>query len=123
MKHRLALLASSALLLTAADFWNSKSYTEWSVKDLQKIMSDSPWAKKTSVLSLEGPSAAGLGGAAPSRGSGGGRGGPPAGGDDSAPAPLSEKGGGGGAPVDMPSAQVVVSWPVALPLKQASVKL
>src|SRR2546421_10891373 len=105
MKHRLALLASSALLLTAADFWSSKSYTEWSVKDLQKIMSDSPWAKKTSVLSLEGPSAAGLGGAAPSRG-GGGRGGPAAGGADSAPAPLSGKGGGGGVPVDMPYAQV-----------------
>src|SRR5580704_11488998 len=109
MQRYLALFASSALLLTAADVWNSKAYTEWSDKDLQKIMSDSPWAKRTSVLSLEGPTAPGIGGAAPGRG--GGRGGPSVGTDDSAPAPLSEKGGGGGGgggSVQMPSAEVVV---------------
>jgi hypothetical protein len=118
MKHHLALLASSALLLTAADVWNSKAYTEWSDKDLQKIMTDSPWAKKTSVLSLNGPSAPGLGG---TPGRGGGRGGPGAGGDESG-TPLSEKGGGGGPAVEMPSATVIVSWPTALPIKQAIAK-
>ena len=120
MKHCLALLASSALLLTAADFWNSKAYTEWGDKDLQKIMTDSPWAKRTAVLSLEGPSAPAVGGATPSRG----KGGPAAGGDDSSPpAPLSEKGGGGGGgAVQMPSAEVVVSWATALPIKEAIAK-
>ena len=121
MKYRLALLASSALLLTAADFWNSKAYTEWGDKDLQKIMTDSPWAKRTAVLSLEGPSAPAVGGPTPSRG----KGGPAAGGDDSsAPSPLSEKGGGGGGggAVQMPSAEVVVSWATALPIKEAIAK-
>jgi hypothetical protein len=120
MKYRLALLASSALLLTAADFWNSKAYTEWSDKDLKKIMTDSPWAKRTAVLSAEGPSAPSIGGPTPSRG----KGGPAAGGDDSsAPAPLSEKGGGGGGgAVQMPSAEVVVSWAMSVPIKQAIAK-
>lgn len=124
MKHLPALLISSAVLLTAADVWNSKAYTEWSEKDLQKIMNDSPWAKRTSVLSINGPTAPGVGASSAGGGGRGGRGGGPSfGNDDSAPAPLSEKGNAGAASVvDMPSAQVVVSWPAALPLKQAVAK-
>ena len=30
--------------LWAADFWTAKPYTEWSTKDIQKMMSNSPWA-------------------------------------------------------------------------------
>lgn len=126
MKHHLSLLASGlasgALLLSAADFWTSKPFADWNEKELQKIMTDSPWAKKSSVLSLNGPSAPALGGSSP--GGRGGRGGGGGGDDNGAPPPLSEKGGGGGGggPVDMPSAQVVVSWPTALPVKEAIAK-
>jgi hypothetical protein len=123
MKFQLILLASGALFLSAADFWTTKPFTDWSDKDLQKIMTDSPWAKKSSVLSLNGPSAPGVGGSSP--GGRGGRGGGGGGDDSSAPNPISERPGGGvggGPGVDMPSAQVVVSWSTALPVKQAIAK-
>jgi hypothetical protein len=116
------LIAASALLLSAAEFWVSKPYTEWNDKDVKKMLSDSPWAKRTSVLSLEGPTAPGVGGPG-GGGKGGGKGGPGAGGDESG-TPLSEKGGGAAAAagVQMPSAEVVISWPAALPMKQAIAK-
>ena len=83
MKYHLALLASGALVLMAADVWNSKPYTDWSDKDVQKITTDSPWAKKTSVMGTEGPAPPAMGGAS----GGGGRGG---------------RGGGGGAVTKAP---------------------
>ena len=33
----------------AADFWQKTKFTEWSDKDVQKMMTDSPWAKSFSV--------------------------------------------------------------------------
>jgi hypothetical protein len=123
MKYNLALLASGALLVSAADFWTTKPFADWNEKDVQKIMTDSPWAKKSSVLSLNGPTAPGVGGSSP--GGRGGRGGGGGGGDEGAPNPISERPGGGiggGPGVEMPSAQVVVSWPTALPVKQAIAK-
>jgi hypothetical protein len=38
-----------ALGLWAADSWQNKPMAEWSDKDVQKILSNSPWAKTTSV--------------------------------------------------------------------------
>lgn len=35
---------ASGLALWAADAWIKKPYTEWSEKDIRKIMTDSPWA-------------------------------------------------------------------------------
>jgi hypothetical protein len=125
MKYHLALLASGALVLMAADVWNAKPYTDWNEKDLQKIMTDSPWAKKTSVMGMEGPTPPVMGGAS---GGGRGRGGGGIGGaDDSAPEPISSRGpasGGGGGPAvgGAPSAEAIVRWPFSLPLKQASAK-
>jgi hypothetical protein len=121
MKYHLALLASGALVLMAADVWNSKPYTDWSDKDVQKITTDSPWAKKTSVIGMDGPAPPPLGGS----GGGGGRGGRGGGGgnDETAPDPISSHGpaSGTGAPVGGPGApQVVVSWPMSVPLKQAA---
>ena len=40
----LALFAG--IVLTAEGFWDSKPFTAWSDKELQQIMTDSPWAKK-----------------------------------------------------------------------------
>ena len=45
--------------LTAADFWTAKPYTEWSDKELQKLMTDSPWAKTTTVTPIVLPPAGG----------------------------------------------------------------
>jgi hypothetical protein len=76
--------------LWAADVWVSKPYTEWTEKDLAKIMTDSPWAKKVSVsMSDFGP--AGRGGA-PGRGGPGG----PGGGPDPGTGLAEDAGAGGG---------------------------
>jgi len=123
MKYHLALLASGALVLMAADVWNSKPYTDWNDKDLQKITTDSPWAKKTSVMGMEGPAPPPMGGASGGGGRGG-RGGGGGGTDETAPDPISSHGpaSGAGMPIGggAASPQVVVSWPMSIPLKQAA---
>ena len=42
------LLASAAL--TAADFWEEKDFTTWSPQQIDKILTDSPWAKKATLV-------------------------------------------------------------------------
>lgn len=139
MKKVIPLLFVFALALWAADFWKSKPYTDWSQKEVQKIITDSPWAKKISVplgrsggpaapnIEAEGPATSGGrggrgGGAAPlgdaSTSSGGGAGG--------ARGTQGMRGGAGNMPDDVPqmtpAAQVVVRLQTALPVKQALVK-
>ena len=36
-------------VLAAADFWEEKEFTSWSDKDVEKMMSNSPWAKPLTV--------------------------------------------------------------------------
>src|SRR5580704_12731476 len=59
----------AGLTLWAADVWVAKPYTDWNDKDLAKIMTDSPWARKVSVTLTPGG-----GGGGPAAGGGGGRG-------------------------------------------------
>jgi hypothetical protein len=100
MKKTAALLFLFAFCLMAADFWQ-KPYTDWADKDLQKMISDSPWAHNISV-SMGGP-VMGI-----EAGGGGGRGG----------------GGGGDAPVPgMREPEVTVRWQSAMPIRQAVVRL
>ncbi len=48
MRSRLALmLLAMAGTLLGADFWDAKPFTEWSEKEVNKVMGDSPWAKTT----------------------------------------------------------------------------
>lgn len=107
MKKTAGLLLVFALCLMAADFWK-KPFTEWSDKDVMKMMTDSPWAKSTSI-SMGGPPppAGGLGG-----GGGFGHGGLPGG----------PQGGASGAP-DISGPSFVVKWQTALPIRQAMVRL
>src|ERR1700733_2327727 len=97
MKKAPLLLFPAALALWAADVWQAKPFTEWSDKDIAKIMSDSPWAKKVSVTLPTsgrgggGPPAGGPGGGGGGGGRGGGRGGGGGGGGGA-------DGGGGGDP-------------------------
>jgi hypothetical protein len=56
--HLLALPAAAcmfAVSLFSADFWQSKPYTEWNEKDVQKLLQSSPWAKPMNVT---GPASA-----------------------------------------------------------------
>jgi hypothetical protein len=99
-----------ALCLGAADFWQSKPYTDWNEKELDKVMNNSPWARSVSVSMPGGPP--GSGGADPkpvSESGGRGRGG----------------GGGGGGDIPAPvglSVQIVARWQSALPVKEAFVR-
>jgi hypothetical protein len=101
MKKTAGLLILFAFCLTAADVWK-KPYTEWSDKDVAKLMADSPWVKSASVtMSFPG---GGGGGFAP--GGGGARGGPAG---DQSPPPL-------------PSIEIVARCESALPMRQALVR-
>ncbi len=127
MKRILAAAFAVSILLPAADFWTNKEFTEWSDKDIQKILNDSPWAKKVSV-NLDGPAAPVMG--QPSGAGRGGRGGGGAAGGatgDEPAAPLSERGNfgggaGGGGIQTSPSVDVTVRWATARPMREAVVK-
>ncbi len=117
-----------ALGLWAADSWQNKPAADWSDKDVQKVLTNSPWAKAIGVT------ASGLMDSAAMPG----RGGRGFGGDDSPPSP----GGGGQIPGGSagvpggnvasrslgdeglgsqaaPSIALTVVWESALPVKQA----
>jgi hypothetical protein len=118
MKRILPLLLILATSLWAADFWQSKPYTEWSDKEVQKLLSDSPWSKEV-VVSLSGGSGGGSGKGSRKGGGGGG------GGDAGFDGPTMGSGGGKGAQEvggGAPTMNLVVSWRTALPLRQAFLK-
>jgi hypothetical protein len=127
MKKATLLLFPAALALWAAEAWQTKPFTEWNEKDIQKIVTDSPWAKKVSVTlpsSGRGPGATG----APSSGGGGGgrgggRGGGPQGTKDSGggdPGISGDTGGGGGGGAS--ETNLVVRWRTALVINEALAK-
>lgn len=45
-----ALILGAALALVAGEFWKDKPHTEWTAEEAQKLMSDSPWARRVQVL-------------------------------------------------------------------------
>jgi len=65
------LMFVAGLTVWAADVWVAKPYTDWTDKDIQKIMTDSPFAKKVSVT-FEGMGGPGV---PTTSGKGGGKGG------------------------------------------------
>ena len=127
-------------ILSAASFWETKDYTEWSAKEVRKILNNSPWAKKVSLNfgGMGGPGGQGSpggygGGAGGGRGGGGfpgggagggfpggggGGGGIPGGGGGGA-----SRGGGGygraGGGQSPPQLELTIQWSSALPVKQA----
>ena len=42
------LVASAALM--AADFWQEKDFTAWTAPQVEKMLTDSPWARKVTVV-------------------------------------------------------------------------
>jgi hypothetical protein len=119
MKKLFAAFFAVAFCLLAADFWQSKPFAEWGDKDLQKMMTNSPWAHSFNLpLALSG----GGGDVGPSGegGGGGGRGGGGGGGGEGGGA-----GGGGGIPPTPGglAPMIAARWQSALPVKQAFVRL
>ncbi|MGQ9634748.1 MAG: hypothetical protein ACUVXB_10955 [Bryobacteraceae bacterium] len=102
----------AASVLVAAEFWQTKKFTEWTEKEVKKMLESSPWAAKISVpIPMGGRGGrGGMGGGMSfvaqdeGGGMGGGRGG---------------MGGGMGGASFTPSKDVFVRWHTALPVKQA----
>ena len=88
-------------LAAASNFWDAKPYTEWSPKEVETILTDSPWVRKLSVVIQTPPRASEDGG-------GGGRGG--GGGGDV---------GGRGFPVAAPQLKLTLTWRSAQPVREA----
>jgi len=132
-KHTLgfALAASAcAALLFAAEPWKSKDYTQWSDDDINKVLTDSPWAKEINIAPQRssygrpggmGRRGGGFGmpggypGGYPGGGGGypGGGGGYPNGGGGGYP------NGSGGAGGNQTAMNLTLRWDSALPVQQA----
>jgi hypothetical protein len=97
----LALLACGSFIIFAGqkNYWESKPYTEWSEKEVDRLLKDSPWTK--SVLLNTGPE-----GASASGGSKRSSGGDP------------EMGAGGGGSLPKATPRLVITW-VARPIREA----
>jgi hypothetical protein len=121
MKKITALVIFLSACLWAADFWQVKSFGEWSDKDVHRMIENSPWAKQYSLANTP-PTNNGRG-----RGGGGGRS------ADGPIADMSQDGMGsaagrnrtdssddvrGPAPVTL-----TIRWQAALPVKQALLRL
>ena len=127
MLSRLILpLSLTSALLLAADFWIAKPVLQWSDKEVQKMITDSPWAHQSNyeIGALPGGRGGGPGGLSGSNlGSA----------EDANPGAGSRAGGGGGRaasgpqggqqePAPVAQAPVVVRWQSALPIKHAMLK-
>jgi hypothetical protein len=121
--------AACAALLLAADFWKTKDSTQWTDDEVNKILTNSPWAKEMTVTPQRSGTGRQGGGRRGGFGfpgggigfPGGGRGGYPGGG---------YPGGGGGYPSggqgndggNTGPMNVTVRWESALPIQQALVR-
>ena len=115
-------------ILSAANFWETKDYTQWSAKEVKRILHNSPWAKKV-ALTFGGMS--GAGGQRPPGGFEGGAGGGGGGGGGGFGGAGGGGGGGGGASRGgggynragggrmPPQRELTIQWSSALPIKQA----
>ncbi len=116
MRSRFAfMLLAAVTTLLGADFWDAKPFTEWSEKEVNKVMGDSPWAKATtSAVDLnrlrDMPMAQGGGDEMPPSAGGGGRAG------------RGGRGGGGGGGVLPPMVELMVRWHSAMTVRQALVR-
>ncbi len=119
MTTRRTLLASLFTFpLTAADFWQAKKPSEWSDKEFNKIITDSPWSR-ASIVTMSGGGGNRGGGEGGSRGGGAGetgRGGGGGGGGGRKGGGGGEGGGGGG---NMPSISMQIRWQSSRPVKLA----
>lgn len=121
-----AIAVVLGVALPAADFWEKKKFSEWTEKEVNKMLNNSPWAASVDVRI--GMPMDPMGGGRSGRG-GGGMGGPSGGGFGGEGAELGGGGGRGGGmpggfegPTAPPAIPVVIRWQTALPVRQALVR-
>jgi hypothetical protein len=136
-----AAVAAFALVLFAADFWKTKDSSQWTSEEINKVLSDSPWAKGKTVQPQQSQPQRGMGrrgggfgypgggypgGGYPGGGYPGGGGGYPGGGGGGYPNgggnyPGGSNGGGsnGGDASQAGPMNLTIRWDSALPIQQA----
>lgn len=119
MSKKMGCLIAATLLAAAAtcasDAWKDKDFQNWDLKDVQKILSDSPWSKKLQTGS--GPS--------PRTGSmrGGGIGMGPAGGGSAPPSSSGSSGSTGGpAPAPIQQLNLTITWYSSRTIREATAR-
>ncbi len=116
-----------AFPLSAAEFWQTKKSSEWSEKELHKILTDSPWSHSVSVVSgkavktTRNNSGGGLGTGTSSRGNPGGRNNPNAG--MGGTSQRGKGGGGNSGGSSKPAVEVQIRWSSAKPVKLAMARV
>ena len=113
MARAIGVWIVASVALVAADFWDEKDFTAWSDKEVEEMLTDSPWSQKVTIA-LSGRA----GGRGEGRRGGGGFGG-------RRPNDGRRRGRGGGGfrrPAGRPRMTVTISWRSALPVKQALVR-
>jgi hypothetical protein len=121
------VLGLGAWALGAAEFWEKKKFSEWTEKEVRKMLNDSPWARPVEIrVDAMGGARAG-GGGGRRRGGGGGGGfdasaGSMGGADEGMGGGMGRGGGGMPMPEAVPTITVYVRWRTALPVKQALVR-
>jgi hypothetical protein len=120
-----AVGAICALALFAADFWKTKDASQWTSEEINKVLSDSPWAKSKTVQPEQtqmrrggggGRRGGGFGGGYPGGGGGfpGGGGGYPGNGGGGYP-----NGSNGGDGSQAGPMNLTIRWDSAQPIQQA----
>lgn len=104
-------LAAMSAIGYGAEFWNTKPPAQWSAKEVERVLTNSPWAR--AATTEFNPRAMRRGGGEMRRPEGGppmgeGQGGPPEG-----------MGGPGGGPMGPPQFEAGVRWESALPVREA----
>lgn len=118
----IVILSLGAASLVAADFWEKKKLSDWTDKEVRKMLTNSPWARVVDVRlggPVGGPSGGRRGGGSRTPSAGGGGGGD-IGGDDTGGG--SSRRGGFDAPELPPATPLTIRWHTALPVKQAVAK-
>ena len=117
-----AVVTLSAGDVSAAHFWDTKPFANWSDQEVQQMLTDSPWSRSVQiVLNVVGRS----GGLGESEGAGGGRArgaGGDAAGDDGGGRGGGGRGGGTAFATPVPQLKLQIAWRSAMPLKQALVR-
>jgi len=114
-------------LLWAADFWESKPFTDWSDKELRRVLTNSPWARQTNTIQTNTMMTNPRPGLPPADSSASGF---PGGDGALIREPNFGRAGGAGAgpaitPPDSPIDQglpVMIRWQTALPVRQAQMR-
>lgn len=117
------LAVLGAWTLSAADFWQTKKFPDWSDKEVEKILKDSPWAQTFTVetgKNAGGSSNRGMGGGGNMGGGGMGGGGGRAGRGGGMGSSTGTNTTGSNYPQQTSgSSTIILRWLSALPVKQA----